>query len=154
MSNDKDDSWETVVSKQSVKREKNDVRRQKIEQFRKNRDVRYLHTHVSFQKHRITRDKAIKLIEKFKKDHNDEALGSLFIVSEGRCVGHLVSVTPKHQVCLQCNWSAKDGLFTHCCCDDSVYAVLPPNFYLGCDGYLNDYLVTMREQPLDESQLN
>lgn len=147
--NIENDEWETVISKKSVKKEKRDIQRQKLENQRKTRDLRYLQTHVGFQKHRITRQKALDILEGYKIRHPDINTGSLFIVSNGRCVGHLISVAPLEQTCLQCDWTSTDGLVAHCCCTDDVVNLLPPNFYLGCDGYLNDYLLTMKEPPLD-----
>ena len=137
-----DDDWQVVKSKKSTKKEKQQIQQQRAEQWRKNRDIRYLQTHSGFQKHRITRDKALKLLEDNPID------GSLFIVSNGRCVGHLIAVNSTRQFCLQCKWVAKDGVSSHCCCSEDVIASIPPNFYLGCDGYLNDFLTTMREDPL------
>jgi len=136
------DGWQTVVSKKTQNRVKQDVRRQRTEQIRKNRDVRYLHTHPGFQKYRIDREKASRLIE------NKSPIGSLYIVSNGRCVGHLIAVSADKQRCLECDWQENEGFVSHCCCADEVVAALPPNFYLGCEGYLNDYLMSMRDKPI------
>lgn len=138
-----EDEWQTVVSKNTIKKEKHKLYRQRVENFRKNRDTRYLQTHIGFQKHRLTRENILKLVEEKKPE------GSLFIVSNGRCVGHLIAVNFDRQLCLQCYWSATDGFVSHCCCVEKVISSLPPNFYLGCDGYLNDYLVAMREKPIE-----
>ena len=146
--NDDDKDWVTVVSKKSQKKEKLEQHRQRVEQYRKNRDVRYLHTHVGFQKNRVTRDKAAEIVNSFKEKHPDVVLDFLFLVSSGRCVGHIISVTPQKQNCLQCDWTTLDGFDVHCCCSPQVVNSLPPNFYLGCDGYLDDYLVMMKEEPL------
>lgn len=140
--NAQDDGWQTVISKKTVHKEKLREQHLRAEQWRKNRDIRYLQIHTGFQKHRITREKSLELL---KGKSND---GSMFIVSDGRCVGHLINVNLDRQLCLQCQWFAPSGFVSHCCCPEEVVSSLPPHFYLGCDGYLNDYLTTLREKPI------
>lgn len=133
-----EEGWEVVTSKKTVKRAKTKENREKDEQSRRERDLKYLHMHGGFQKHRMTRNKAIRLIA------DKEPEGTLFIMSRGRCVGHLIAATPKTQRCLECDQRSRSEFF-HCCCSDDVKTSLPPNFYLGCDGYLDDYLRAMNE---------
>lgn len=142
MSSQEIDEWQTVVTKKTIRKEKQREQQQRTEQWRKNRDIRYLQTHSGFQKHRLTTEKVLELL---KGTPND---GSLFVVSHGQCVGHLVSVNSNRQLCLQCQWFAPNGFVSHCCCPEEVVKELPPNFYLGCDGYLNDYLTTLRDKPV------
>lgn len=154
----RDDDWTTIVSKKTQRKEKIEKERQRTEQIRMKRDMRYLHTHVSFQKHRINREKALEILKTKGISSSGTNLGttlnSLFIVSNGRCVGHLILVeNNKPQICLQCDWKAESGFVTHCCCPGEVESCLPQNFYLGCDGYLNDYLTKMMEEPLNDADL-
>jgi len=154
--NEDNASWETVTSKKTIRKEKLEQNRLRLEQTRMKRDLRYLQTHVGFQKHRITRDSAIDIIANADDSiKTGITLNSLFIVSNGRCVGHLICVSNsnKNLNCMQCKWTADSGFSTHCCCTDDVLFDLPVNFYLGCDGYLNDYLDKMLDKPLEESDI-
>jgi len=143
-----DGEWETFTSKKTIKKEKAKEHRDKLEQIRRERDILYLRTHVGFQKNRLTRNKALHLIADKKPE------GTLFLMSCGRCVGHLVAVTPKKYVCVECDTCHdktvhKSGEFWHCCCSEDVKTSLPPHFYLGCDGHINNYLALMKEEPID-----
>jgi len=139
-----EDGWTQVVSKKSLKKEKFEQERQRIERKRAERDVRYLLTHSDFQSHRLKRNDIIKIIKE-KASSN----GSIYIIGHGRCVGHVIDYNKVKQKCLQCNWTSDDFKDYHCCCFQETVDALPPNFYLGCNGPVNMYLQMMREKPLE-----
>lgn len=121
---------------------------QEQEQQKTMNDIRYLQKHHSFQKHRLTREKILNILhdKKITFEHYDR----LFIISNGRCVGHLIHIYPNLGLhCLQCGWTAHTGLIGHCCCQDNVISALPLNFYLGCDGQIKDYLIHMEEKSIE-----
>ena len=141
------DGWTTISSKVKEKKEKRKEVKERVEKRRVERDVRYLLTHAAFQKHRLTRD----LILDYKQIASED--GSLYIIGHGRCRGHLIDYHENKdgnplQTCLECSWKSQDFKAFHCCCPEEVKNDLPPNFYLGCNGPVNDYLYSMREKDI------
>jgi hypothetical protein len=140
-----DGNWKIVTSRKNIKRIKAKENQNRIEKFRQERDLIYLKKHPGFQKHRMTREKALHLIQ------NRTLNGGLFLFSYGRCVGHLFTMNLDEHSCLECNHTEKiteNGNNMHCCCSENVKTSLPLHFYLGCDGDFNNYLTLMKEEPL------
>src|SRR5437870_3754995 len=131
--------WTTIASKIKEQKEKRKEVKERVEKRQVERDVRYLLTHAGFQKHRLTRD----LILDYKQIASED--GSLYIIGHGRCRGHLIDYHDNKndnkkalQTCLECSWKSHDFKAFHCCCSEETKADLPPNFYLGCNGPVND----------------
>lgn len=136
--NDSNDAWDTVITKSTTRREKRKKNAEKRQMLAKERDLKYLKSQRVFRLHGLTSDKIKGILQSHPQITND----TLFIFSTARCVGHLVAVSSSHgdQKCLQCSWVSKDYNDVHCCCSESLKAALPMNFYLGCDGPLDEYL--------------
>jgi hypothetical protein len=143
---EKHDDWTPVVSKKSVKKSKQVIRKEHYQRMQKENDLRYLRTHVGFQSCRIrNNDHLGSLLEKAKH--------TVFVIGHGRCRGHVFDIDLYDQTCLECDWNTKDLSENHCCCSKKTLDLLPCNFYLGCNGLLNDYLVAMRDQEITLASL-
>lgn len=137
--------WTPVVSRKSVKKSKQALRKDHYQKMQKENDLRYLRTHAGFQSCRIRNNENLSTMLK-------KAKHIVYVIGHGRCRGHVFDINSDDkdtmQTCLECEWNSEDLAQNHCCCTKETVQFLPPNFYLGCNGLLNDYLVAMRDEPV------
>lgn len=131
------ENWTPVVSKRTIKKSKQAQRKEHYERMQRENDIHYLRTHSGFQSCRIKNDAYLHSLLK-KAEH------TVYVIGHGRCRGHVFDIDSNDssckQKCLECDWTETDLSVNHCCCTEDVKKLLPTNFYLGCNGLLNDYL--------------
>lgn len=135
------EEWTTVISKRKIKQQVKDTKKKLYEKRKTVRDIRYLLTHVDFQKYRLKKSDIDALLKKSSE------FGSVHVIGQGKCVGHLIDFNANQVTkrCLQCNWSDNDFNMIHCCCSPDVTSALSANFYFGCNGTIEEYLRNMKD---------